>query len=265
MPPAPPPGRSARALVITHTATEGVGTLGSWLPEAGLDLIVVEPWNGDVLPADLDDYDALVVMGGPQQAFDDTSAPWLAATKDLLRQAVAAQVPTLGMCLGAQLLAEATGGRVEKGTGGIEAGARLVAKRDAAWEDPLLADVPFTPTVVQWHEDAIVDLPPGAVLLASSSRYDNQAFRLGARAWGLQFHIETPPEMLRQWGAEGGAAFVEAGLDPVALAERAVDELDEVEACWRPVMGRFAEIAQGRGRTVLPLVNADNQEHVHDH
>ena len=87
---------------------------------------------------------------------------------------------------------------------------------------------------MQWHGDEIVDLPPGAVLLASSSRYPNQAFRVGDRAWGLQFHIETPPEMVRRWGAEYGAAVVEAGLDPVALAERAVDELPEVEACWRP-------------------------------
>ncbi|MCW2614391.1 MAG: putative glutamine amidotransferase [Frankiales bacterium] len=262
-----------RALVITHSATEGVGTLGEWLPAAGLDLDVVEPWDGDALPETLDGYDALVVMGGPQQAYDDGSAPWLRATKDLLRLAVRTDVPTLGVCLGAQLLAEANGGRVQLGEDGIEAGARLVAKRDAAWDDPLLADAPFTPTVVQWHEDVIVDLPPGALLLASSSKYANQAFRVGSRAWGLQFHVETPPEMVRHWGKEYGARVVEAGQDPVALAERAVGELEEVGECWRPVMARFAEIAQGRGRTVLPLVSADGtdtrgtptQEHLHDH
>ena len=118
----------------------------------------------------------------------------------------------------------------------------------------LFGEGPFTPTVVQWHEDAIVDLPPGAVLLASSSKYPNQAFRVGDRAWGLQFHIETPPEMVRHWGAEYGAAVVEAGLDPGALAERTVAELPEVEACWRPVVERFAGLAQGRGRVVLPLL-----------
>ncbi len=254
-----------RALVITHSATEGVGTLGTWLPAAGLELDVVEPWNGDDLPDTLDGFDALVVMGGPQQAYDDDSAPWLRATKELLRLAVRTDVPTLGVCLGAQLLAAANGGRVALGEDGIEAGARLVAKRDAAWEDPLLADVPFTPTVVQWHEDVVVDLPPGAVLLASSSKYPHQAFRVGTRAWGLQFHVETPPEMVRHWGREYGAPVLEAGQDPVALAERAVGELGEVEACWRPVMARFAEIAQGRGRTVLPLLGADEREQLHDH
>ncbi len=242
------------ALVVTHSASEGPGTLAAWLPEAGLDLEVVAPWNGEQLPPELAAYDALVVMGGPQQAYDDGSAPWLRATKELLRLAVADSVPTLAICLGAQLLAEATGGRVEKGAAGVEAGARLVAKRDIAWDDELFADVPFTPTVVQWHEDAVVDLPPGAVLLAGSSRYAHQAFRVGSRAWGLQFHIETPPEMVRQWGREYGEAVLDAGLDPVALAELAVEQLPEVEACWRPVVVRFAEIAQGRGRTVLPLV-----------
>ena len=245
---------TARALVVTHTASEGPGTLAEWLPAAGLELVEVRPWAGDELPADLTGYDALVVMGGPQQAYDDASAPWLPATKALLKTAVAERVPTLGICLGGQLLAEATGGRVEKGADGMEVGARLVAKRDAAWDDELFGQVPFTPTVVQWHEDAIVDLPPGAVLLASSSRYPHQAFRVGDRAWGLQFHIETPPEMVRHWGAEYGAGAADAGFDPVAVAERAVGELPEVEACWRPVVERFAGLAQGRGRVVLPLL-----------
>ena len=243
-----------RALVVTHSPTEGPGTLASWCPAAGLELVLVHPWDGEPVPSDPTAYDALIVLGGPQQAYDDGSAAWLPATKDLLRAAVAAGVPTLGICLGAQLLAEAMGGRVAPGADGVEAGARLVAKRDAAWDDELFGEVPFTPTVVQWHEDAIVDLPPGAVLLASSSRYANQAFRVGERAWGVQFHIETPPEMVRHWGAQYTAAVVEAGLDPAALAERAVAELPEVEACWRPVVERFAALAAGRGRVSLPLL-----------
>jgi GMP synthase-like glutamine amidotransferase len=245
----------ARALVVTHSPDEPPGTLDAWLPAAGLELDVVAPWAGDALPEHVTEHAALVVMGGPQQAYDDTSAPWMRATKDLLRAAVADDVPVLGICLGAQLLAEATGGRVERGDQGIEAGARLVVKRDAAWDDPLFRDVPLTPTVFQWHEDAIVSLPPGALLLAASSKYANQAFRVGARGYGLQFHPEPRAETLRHWAADHSARVVEAGFDPHALAERAVEELDEVEACWRPLVERFADLALGRTRSALPLVD----------
>jgi GMP synthase-like glutamine amidotransferase len=244
----------ARALVVTHGPDDPPGTFDEWLPAAGLDLDVIAPWDGDELPERVTEHAALVVMGGAQQAYDDRSAPWLRATKDLLRRAVRDDLPVLGVCLGAQLLAEATGGRVELGDQGIEAGARLVAKRDAAWDDPLFRDVPFTPTVLQWHEDAIVSLPPGAVLLAGSSRYPHQAFRVGARAYGLQFHIEARAETLRQWARDHSRRVVEVGLDPDALVERAVQELDEVEACWRPLVERFAELARGRTLAPLPLL-----------
>jgi len=130
------------ALVVTHTASEHPGLLGTWLHEVGLGLEVVEPWRGDELPPSLDGFAALVVMGGPQQAYDDGSAPWLRATKELMRTAVAQRLPTLGVCLGAQLLAEATGGRVQPGEAGPELGAKLVAKRDVAAADPLPYDEP---------------------------------------------------------------------------------------------------------------------------
>lgn len=243
-----------RALVVTHSPDEPPGTLSEWLPAAGLELDVVRPWDGDPLPERVTGHAALVVMGGPQQAYDDRSAPWLRATKDLLRAAVRDDVPVLGICLGAQLLAEATGGRVGLGEAGIEAGARLVAKRDAGWSDPLFRDVPLTPTVFQWHEDAIIELPPGALLLAASPKYENQAFRVGLRAYGLQFHIEPAAHTLRHWAADYPERVLEAGLDPQALAERAVAELDEVEACWRPMVGRFADLALGRTPAALPVV-----------
>ena len=235
-----------RALVITHTDSEGPGHLARWLPEEGLNLEVVEPWRGETLPAALTGFAAVVVMGGPQQAYDDASAPWLRQTKELIRAAAGSGLPVFGICLGAQLLAEATGGRVAPGGKGPELGARLVAKRDAAAADPLFWDLPLSPVVVQWHWDAVVDLPPSATLLMSSGRYANQAFRVGERAWGIQFHVETPPEMVQRWAEDNSPELLELGLDPQDVLDRTLPELAEVEEVWGEVLRRFARLAVGR-------------------
>jgi GMP synthase-like glutamine amidotransferase len=243
-----------RALVVTHTASEGPGTLAEWFPAAGLELDVVEPWNGGVLPDRVTEHDALIVMGGPQQAYDEGSAPWLRQTKDLLRTAVADGLPVLGICLGGQLLAEAMGGRVRAGVNGPELGARLVSKRDAAVDDAVFSDIPLSPVVIQWHWDEISELPPGALLLASSPRYPHQAFRVGSKAYGLQFHIETPAEMVLGWAAADADEVRAAGLDPERLGDDAVDVLAEIEEVWRPFIARFAALVRGETRTYLPVV-----------
>ena len=245
-----------RALVVTHGPGEGPGLLAQWLPAAGLELEVCSPWSGDALPASLDGYDALLVLGGPFEAYDDGSAPWLAGTKALLRTAYETRVPVLAICLGAQLLAEATGGVVEPGESGPELGARLVGKRDVAGADPLVWETPMSWICVQWHEDAITELPPGATLLASSTRYPHQAFRLGARAWGLQFHVEATEEMVRGWAEASRPGLDEAGVDVDALLARTLVELPDVAELWQPVAERFVAVVRGEDPrpTALPLV-----------
>jgi GMP synthase-like glutamine amidotransferase len=185
-------------------------------------------------------------MGGPQQAYDDGSAPWLRATKELIRSAVANGLPTLGVCLGAQLLAEATGGRVQPGEHGPEVGAKLVAKRDAAAADPLFWDLPLSPVVVQWHWDAVTDLPPAATLLMSSPTYPHQAFRVGERAWGIQFHIETDAAMVGRWADNDRGDLLELEIDPDVVLGRTVTEIPEIEEVWGEVARRFARLALAR-------------------
>jgi GMP synthase-like glutamine amidotransferase/SAM-dependent methyltransferase len=169
-----------RALVVQHLDVEGPYEIGAALERHGVD--VVRGGAGS-----LDGFDALVVMGGPMSAHRDDGFPTRRAELTLLRTALERRVPVLGVCLGAQLLAEAAGGRALPGTAGPEVGwlpVQVVA------EDRLFAELPATFTPLQWHGDT-VELPPRAELLASSERYPNQAFRVGEVAWGVQFHPEV--------------------------------------------------------------------------
>jgi GMP synthase-like glutamine amidotransferase len=240
--------RLPTALVVQHTPTEPPGRLAGWLLEQGVLAATVTPYDGSVLPADPAGYAALVVLGGPIPADGSAAAPWLPATRDLLRAAVTGGVPTLAICLGAQLLATVFGGRVRPGAAGPEYGPALVAKRDVAAADELFGPVPLTPDVLQWHTEGITDLPPTAVLLASSPRYPVQAFRYGELAWGLQFHIETTPQTVARWVERDAVALTEHGVDP----DRVLARLDEVHAdlaaVWRPFTARFAEVVQRADR-----------------
>jgi GMP synthase-like glutamine amidotransferase len=211
-----------RLLVIQPDPDDPPGPLGDWLTAAGAELDVVVP------PADPDDVDH----------------PWLVDVRRLLAAAVARQLPTLGICLGGQLLAVATGGSVVVGEDGPEVGPHLVAKRDLAWTDPLFAELPFMPDVLHFHTDVIERMPRNAVLLASATRYPNQAFRVGRCAYGLQFHIETTTEVVLAWARDSPreAEFAR----PDALTAERLDQLHaDIEETWRPFAGLFVRLAAG--------------------
>ena len=176
-------------LVVEHARDEGPYRLGDALAAAGLHMRLCQVWAGDPVPQSVADVDALVVMGGAQAAYSDDGFPSRQAEVDLLRKALAAEVPVLGICLGAQLLAVAAGGSARVGSG-LQLGWSEVALSPEADRDPLLSGAPERLRVMHWHGDT-VDLPEKAVLLASCHRYPVQAFRVGGAAWGLQFHLEV--------------------------------------------------------------------------
>lgn len=238
-------------LVVQNDDTDPVGPLGDWLTEGGVELDVV---TGPQLPSSLENHSGMVVLGGAMGAQDDAVAPWLPHERQLLRDAVRDEVPTLAICLGAQLLALANGGRVETDPEGPEVGAQLVAKRAAAAGDPLFGELPITPDVLQWHYDFITALPPGAVHLAASPRGEHQAFRLGRLAWGVQFHIETTPELVRSWAAGDAPRLLELDYDLDLLLSRAVDVHPDLEEVWAPFARSFAEIVRAP-QTVAPARN----------
>jgi GMP synthase-like glutamine amidotransferase len=244
---------SSRLLVIQPDEHDPIGPLGDWLTGAGADLDVRGPAD---LPTNTDGYAGLVCLGGHMGANDDLDFPWLADVRRLLAEATTRHLPTLAICLGAQLLAVATGGHVTKGLDGPEVGPLLVAKRDLGWEDPLFADLPFMPDVMQFHSDVVERLPARAALLASATLYPNQAFRVGRCSYGLQFHIETTTELVEYWAASSPetAEFARPGeLDHDRLVQAHAD----IEETWRPFAAQFVKLTAGDlapATSPLPLI-----------
>jgi GMP synthase-like glutamine amidotransferase len=230
----------ARALIVQHTPSEGLGWLQEWLPAAGLDVHPIHPYLGHRVPTSVEG-DALIVLGGPMGCMDDDVADWLPAVRTLLRTAVDDGVPTIGICLGAQMLAAATGGYVERGALGPELGLGSV---DVTMPDELLPEGPLP--VVQWHFDAVTTLPTDAVLLGSSDRYAVQAFRVGEVAWGLQFHFEATLPMVADW-AQSDASAVRASLgrEPSEVVAEVAAAQDQLSATGELLAQRFARLVTG--------------------
>jgi GMP synthase (glutamine-hydrolysing) len=187
-----------RVLVLQHIACEHPGVFSEVMDERGVEPAPVELDRGEALP-DWREFGGVLAMGGPMGAGDDAEHPWLAAEKRLVREAVAAGRPFLGVCLGVQLLAAALGAPI-RAVEPPEVGLLDVELTAAGREDPLFAGLDERFVTLQWHGDTF-DLPSGGVSLARSPLVPNQAFRAGRSAYGVQFHLEVTAEMAREWSA----------------------------------------------------------------
>ncbi|MFI7625061.1 type 1 glutamine amidotransferase [Microbispora rosea] len=224
-----------RLIVIEHEAEAGLGFFAGRLEAAGVEAEVVRPYKGEPVPGRAPA--GLLVLGGAAAAWDDEGYGWLPATRDLIARAVDEGVPTLGICLGAQLMTMACGGTVERGDAGLEIGLGEIEPLPEAVADPLLSALPSGPVrAIQYHYDAMTTLPEGAVRLATGARYANQAYRLGDRAWAVQFHPEATPEIFASWTAGGDLPPERAG-ELNAQVEAAGDELRRT---WGPFAEAFA-------------------------
>ncbi|WP_328580993.1 type 1 glutamine amidotransferase [Streptomyces sp. NBC_00370] len=234
---------SASALVVQHGPAGGPGRWERWLAEGGLDLSVVPAYDGAPLPQKLA-HRALIVLGGAYLPDDDARAPWLAPTRALVREALNTGVPVFGICLGGQMLAQVAGGTVRGEHGTPEFGSTRLTLRAEAADDPLFRGLPAHPTAIENHVDAITELPPGASWLARSEHCPYQAFRLGARAWGVQFHPEAAAERISGWSTERLEKY---GADRTELARAAERDEPAAVKVWHEVALRFAAVARGEG------------------
>lgn len=221
-------------LVLRHDADAGPGYLGEALAAAGLETRVIDPATGESLPGP-EGWSAVVSLGGSMGAYEESAHPWLAEEKRLLARAAAAHLPVLGICLGCQVLAEALGGRAYPGTG-REVGLVTLHLTEEGRADPVARHLGHT--AVASHADTW-DLPPGAVLLASSDRY-RHAFRLGT-ALGLQPHPEVGPEAFARWTrAKPLAELARDGIDPETAIAAVVADAGRQRATATRLFGAWA-------------------------
>ncbi len=211
--------------------------------EHGAELHRVELDEGEPLP-DWREFDAMVVMGGPMGARDDADHPWLAAERDCIGAVVRTGLPFFGACLGSQLLAASLDARVYTGET-PEVGVLDVELTEAGQNDPVLGGLPASFPTLQWHSDSF-ELPPGAVGLATSPAYANQAFRVGAVAYAVQFHLEVTSEMAAEWATVPDyARALEQVRGPGALdalLEAFEERRDEMTGHARTLFSRWLEL-----------------------
>ncbi len=189
--------RMKTVLLLQHVPHEGPGNLSPLLQTAGFRIHTLKFWRDAEIEPTPQAYDGLVVMGGPMGVYDADKYRHLAWEKKAIEHAVKNNLPVLGICLGAQLIAHALGARVYP-SGTKEIGWYDLAPTAAAQEDPLFHHLKATEKVFQWHGDTF-DLPDGAVHLAFSPLCINQAFRYGHKVYGLQFHLEVDSAMIEAW------------------------------------------------------------------
>ncbi len=187
-----------RALVFKHMDDDHPNLFGDLLAADGLAIDMVAVHRGEAPPA-LQPYDLMLVLGAPQQVWEEAENPWLVAEKQAIREWVSERArPYIGICFGHQLLADALGGKVEMAKQS-EVGLKSVSLTEEAAGHPFFSRLAPQHNVMQWHHAEVTALPPGAVPLATSPLIRHQAFAIDSHALGVQFHFEWTLQWIRQW------------------------------------------------------------------
>lgn len=235
----------APVLVVEHEGQCPPGWVGEWLTAAGHRLDVRRPYRaGEELPTDLSGHRSMVVLGGSMDAYSDEAHPWLTRVKQLVREAAADRVPALGICLGHQIAAVALGGAVQANPRGQQIGVLEVGWTPAAADDPLLSGLTGARVAVQWNNDVVHVLPPGADALARTPHGEVQAARHAPTVWGVQSHPEAGEEIVRAWADNDRDQALERGVDVDEYVAHVAAAREELRRSWQPLATRFAGLSR---------------------
>lgn len=208
-----------RVLVIRHELCSSLGLLGESVQQAAIPVKYLDVAAGETLSEPIERYSHLVILGGPISAFEDDIYPFLRYEFTLIEQAIAHQIPTLGICLGSQVLAKVLGANVYRGESGREAGWCDLQLTESGQRDLLFQDFPTRFKVFESHQDTF-DIPKGSVHLATSNKYPNQAFCYNEHVWAIQFHLEMSAEVLQDC-----AAIIEKELEESKIQDTTLEQL----------------------------------------
>jgi len=235
-------------LVLQPDSDGGPDRIYGWAAKYRVDLTVRNPAFPAEMSTPVEGFDGFIVLGGEMGDGDTEEYPWLEDVRTRLREANQLGIPTLGVCLGGQLLAAALGGKVLPGDQGFETGVVEFRIQDEGIGDPLLKGVPRVFYSGAMHRDAIVRLPEGSQLLVTGERYPHQAFRCG-QSWGVQFHPEVSPQSYARWAekAELLAPGQEKLFEGTAQEFQCLDVL--VEPASERLVSNFFEIVRSAGET----------------
>ena len=237
-----------RILVVQPEVDDPAHLFGDWLEEAGCVLEVAHPYAGDPVPT-LDGYAGLLVMGGAMGANDDEVLDWIGPVKELIRDAVTEGVPTLGICLGHQLMGAALGGRVTPNPRGQQVGLIPVGWTDAAADDRLFGGLATPRRGVQWNYDLVVEPPPGRWSSRRPRTARSRSPATARRAWGVQLHPEVDEAIVGTWVTDSERGeLADRGLDADALLGEIKEAREELDHAWAPLAAGFADVALGLPR-----------------
>lgn len=227
-------------LCISHASFEKLGFIETWASKNNHVIRKINPYRGETLP-NIDNFDFVIIMGGPQSTMQLEKAPYLLEEIEFIKNAIKQGKRILGICLGAQLVAEALGAKAERSPQ-REVGMYLIELLEGAFDDPVFRHFPTKFEVMHWHND-MPGLPEGAVLLAKSEGCPRQAFRYGDRVYGLQFHFEMTQSLLAGMVENCIADLIEPGKYVRSVKEILETDCSEINLKLESILDYMANLS----------------------